>query len=46
MMFIPAGMEHAPLIITKVDRPIFHFSIVMEDTYKLENSDGNKYEAK
>ena len=46
MMFIPAGMEHAPLIITRVDRPIFHFSVVMEDVYKLKNTDGDVYEAK
>jgi hypothetical protein len=46
MMFIPAGMEHAPLVIRRVDRPIFHFSVVMEDTYKLQNSNGNVYEAK
>ncbi|MFA5309342.1 MAG: hypothetical protein WC370_07675 [Dehalococcoidales bacterium] len=30
MIFIPAGMKHCPLIIRRVDKPIFHFSVVTE----------------
>jgi len=26
MAYIPAGLEHCPLQVTRVDRPIFHFS--------------------
>jgi hypothetical protein len=26
LIFIPKGMKHCPLIIRRVDRPIFHFS--------------------
>lgn len=26
MVFVPKGMKHCPLIIRKVDRPIFHFA--------------------
>jgi hypothetical protein len=26
MAYIPAGLKHCPLRVTKVDRPIFHFS--------------------
>ena len=26
MIFVPAGMKHCPLIIRRVDRPIFHFT--------------------
>ncbi|MDO4182715.1 MAG: hypothetical protein Q4E12_03805 [Coriobacteriia bacterium] len=33
MIFAPAGMPHMPLKINRVDRPIFHFSVVMESTY-------------
>jgi hypothetical protein len=28
LIFVPAGMKHCPLILRKVDRPIFHFSTV------------------
>ncbi len=33
MIFVPAGMSHMPLSIKKVDRPIFHFSIVTGPEY-------------
>jgi len=33
MIFLPAGMKHMPLSIKRVDRPIFHFSIVMNPEY-------------
>ena len=35
MVFLPGGLPHCPLTITKVDRPIFHFSIVMDPQYTL-----------
>jgi hypothetical protein len=35
MIFVPAGMRHCPLIIRRVDRPIFHFSTVTKGQYKL-----------
>ncbi len=38
MLFIPAGTKHMPLRILKVDRPIFHFSVVTEPQY-----DGTSY---
>jgi hypothetical protein len=34
MIFVPAGMKHCPLIIRRVDRPIFHFSVVTGGTYQ------------
>lgn len=34
MVFIPAGMNHCPLIIRRADRPIFHFSVVTGSTYQ------------
>ena len=33
LLFVPAGMPHMPLRITRVDRPVFHFSIVMNPEY-------------
>jgi hypothetical protein len=33
MIFVPAGMNHCPLIIRRVDRPIFHFSVVTGGEY-------------
>ena len=38
MIFCPAGMPHMPLKFNRVDRPIFHFSVVMEQKY-----DGDAY---
>ncbi len=35
MIFIPAGMTHCPLILRRVDRPIFHFSTVMGGRYEF-----------
>jgi hypothetical protein len=33
MIFVPAGMKHCPLIIRRVDRPIFHFTTVTGGRY-------------
>ena len=33
LLFIPGGMKHMPLSINRVDRPIFHFSVVMNPEY-------------
>ena len=33
MIFVPAGMRHCPLIIRRVDRPIFHFTTVPGGRY-------------
>ena len=37
LVFLPPGLPHCPLTITRVDRPIFHFSIVMDPQYSLTN---------
>lgn len=34
MIFVPAGMKHCPLVITRVDRPIFHFTTVTGREYE------------
>ncbi|NLV72031.1 MAG: hypothetical protein GXY46_05415 [Actinobacteria bacterium] len=33
MIWAPAGVPHNPMRILEVDRPIFHFSVVMNPTY-------------
>ena len=33
MIYIPAGIKHNPMRILRVDRPIFHFSVVMQEKY-------------
>ncbi len=42
MIFIPAGMKHCPLVITKVDRPIFHFSTVTSGRYTTTSAEYEK----
>ena len=36
MVFVPAGMKHCPLILKRVDRPIFHFTTVPDRRYIKE----------
>jgi hypothetical protein len=39
LLFVPAGMKHCPLILKRVDRPIFHFTTVTGRLYvKDENT--------
>jgi hypothetical protein len=33
MVFVPAGMSHCPLILKRVDRPIFHFTVIPSTRY-------------
>jgi len=33
MLFVPAHMKHCPLILKRVDRPIFHFTVVPGGRY-------------
>lgn len=33
LLFVPAGMPHCPLILKRVDRPIFHFTTVPHGRY-------------
>jgi hypothetical protein len=36
MIFIPAGMMHCPIILKRVDKPMFHFSVLTSGTYNLK----------
>jgi hypothetical protein len=33
LVFIPKGLAHCPMLPTKIDRPIFHFSTIPSVTY-------------
>lgn len=33
MIFVPAGLKHCPLVLRRVDRPIFHFTTVLGKRY-------------
>ena len=33
MIFVPKGLQHAPLIVHRVDKPIFHFTIMHTPRY-------------
>jgi hypothetical protein len=37
LIYIPGGIPHSPLRIVQVDRPIFHFSVVMNAEYDAED---------
>ena len=38
IIFAPAGVTHNPMRILRVDRPIFHFSVVTKTSYDGENT--------
>jgi len=40
MVFLPPDVPHCPLRVNKVDRPIFHFSVVMNSLYTQVSEDG------
>lgn len=35
VVYVPKGLIHCPLVIRKVNRPIFHFAVVPVGTYEL-----------
>ncbi len=35
MIFVPAGIRHCPLYLKRVDRPIFHFTVVTSPLYSM-----------
>ena len=37
LIFIPKGLRHCPLRVTRVDRPMFHLSTVTHGRYVMEN---------
>ena len=39
MLFLPPELPHCPLYVNRVDRPIFHFSVVMSGIYSFSDRD-------
>jgi mannose-6-phosphate isomerase-like protein (cupin superfamily) len=42
LVFIPAGMNHCPLNLNRIDRPVFHFSVVTAGEYIVKPTTENK----
>ena len=45
LIFIPAGVSHLPLYVNRADRPILHFSMLMDSAYTLKTNDGTSFRA-
>ena len=37
LIFVPKGLKHCPLRVTRIDKPMFHFSVVTHGEYIMEN---------
>lgn len=37
LLFVPKGLKHGPMIVRRVDRPIFHFATGLGGTYEMKN---------
>ena len=37
MIFVPPGMRHCPLIVRRIDRPVFHFTTVTSGQYEMRD---------
>ncbi len=46
MVFLPPNLPHCPIYVLKCDRPIFHFSVVMNSVYSAAHGDNTTFEAK
>ncbi|HLA83066.1 MAG TPA: hypothetical protein VJP78_15840 [Thermoleophilia bacterium] len=43
MIFVPAGMRHCPLVLRRINRPVFHFTTVTGHKYvKMEEAEPRK----
>ena len=46
MVFLPPNLPHCPIFVLKCDRPIFHFSVVMNQINSAAHEDEPTFEAK
>ncbi len=46
LIFLPAGVSHLPLYVNRVERPIFHFSLLLNDEYSFACENGEIFQAK
>lgn len=33
LLFVPKGLKHSPMVLRRIDKPIFHFSILRSEVY-------------
>lgn len=45
LIFIPAHTSHLPLYVNKLERPIFHFSLLLNDSYSFVCENGEIFQA-
>jgi hypothetical protein len=45
MIFVPPNMKHCPLILRRVDRPVFHFTTVTGPKYEILHTENLKQQA-
>ena len=46
LIFIPAGVPHTTPLVNRLEKPIFHFSMVLNSEYNFVTADGDSFEAK
>ena len=46
LIYVPAGMRHSTPLVNRIDRPIFHFSMVLNPNYNFVAEDGGTFMAK
>jgi len=42
IIYVPANMNHCPLILRRIDRPVFHFTIVTAPKYEILHTENLK----
>lgn len=46
LIFLPAGLPHTPPLVNRVERPIFHFSMVLTSDYHFVTEGGESFETR
>lgn len=46
LIYLPAGVSHLPLYVNRVERPIFHFSPLLDAEYAFACENGEVFEAR
>ncbi|MBQ8264560.1 MAG: hypothetical protein IJY96_07295 [Oscillospiraceae bacterium] len=44
MIYLPAGVYHSRPLINSIDKPVFHFSLVLATDYSFTAADGSTFE--
>ena len=46
LIYVPAGVSHSTPLVNRIDRPVFHFSMVLGKEYNFVGADGGTFAAK